>query len=38
MACCSLFCTCTWATSMLVPALKVSVVRELPEASLVEPM
>ena len=38
MAACSLFCTCTCATSMLVPGVKVSVVRELPEASLLEPM
>ena len=38
MADCSLFCTCTWATSMLVPGLKVKVVRERPDWSLTESM
>ncbi|MDT4883363.1 hypothetical protein FQZ97_1193960 [compost metagenome] len=36
MAVCSLFCTCTWATSMSVPGAKVSCVRERPAESLVE--
>ena len=31
-----LFCTCTWATSMLVPGAKVSVMRDWPDALLVE--
>ena len=38
MADCSLFCTCTWATSMLVPGAKVRVVAERPDASDVELM
>ena len=38
MADCSLFCTCTWATSMSVPGAKVKVVRARPEASEVELM
>ncbi|MCY1218164.1 hypothetical protein D3C72_1456820 [compost metagenome] len=38
MACCSLFCTCIWATSMLVPALKVSDRRATPDELLVDCM
>jgi hypothetical protein len=38
VAVCSLFCTCTWAMSILVPALKVRVVVAAPELSLVDDM
>ncbi|MNV67733.1 hypothetical protein D3C71_1605440 [compost metagenome] len=33
-----LFCTCTWATSTLVPGAKVSVIRAWPDALLDELM
>ncbi len=38
MALCSLFCTCTWAISTLVPPSKVRVTVEAPVLSLVEEM
>ena len=38
VAACSLFCTCTWAMSGLVPALKVSVMLTLPAESEVDDM
>ena len=38
VASCSLFCTCTWAMSGLVPWAKVRVIVEVPEPSLVEEM
>jgi hypothetical protein len=38
VAACSLFCACTWATSMSAPGSKVRVLRERPAASLVELM
>ena len=33
MACCNLFCTCTWAMSGSVPGLKVRVTLTLPDES-----
>ena len=37
-ASCSLFLTCTWAVSGLVPAAKVSVISELPSDELLDDM
>ena len=38
VACCSLFCTCTWAMSGLVPGMKVRETETLPAESLWEDM
>ena len=38
IACCSLFCTCIWATSGSVPASKVSSTRAVPDELLVAAM